>query len=325
MDRRTILKLLTAAPALSHSAFAQNALPVVGFLNPVSPDNYGFLADAFRRGLSRAGFSEDRDVRIEYRWGGGDYLQLPKLAAELVSKNVAVIAATGDIASARAVQGATKSIPTVFTIGGDPVRYGLVSSLNKPGDNTTGIHLFSSILSAKRIGLLFEMAPNVRKVALIMNSDNFNAADEQAQAIEFARSHGREALVFDARNPAELEIALEKAAEAGVDSYFTASDPLILDRRARIIAFGQQYGLPGIGFVRQFSANGCLLSYGPSIVWMYEQCGMYVGAILKGKMASDLPVLQPTEYDFVINLKTAAALGLKAPRDLLAQATELIE
>ena len=325
MDRRTVLKLLPALPVLSRPALAQGALPVVGFLNPVSPDTYSFLADAFRRGLNKAGFVEGRNVHVEYRWGGGDYRQLPKLAAELVAQNVAVIAATGDIASARAAQEATKTTPIVFTIGGDPVRHGLVSSLNRPGGNTTGVHLFSSIISAKRLELLFEIAPKVRRVALFMNPDNFTAAEEQAQAIALARSVGREAIVFNARTPSELDAALQQAADAQVDSYFTASDPLILDRRATIIAFGQRHRLPGIGFVRQFSAGGSLLSYGPSIIWMYEQCGLYVGTILKGAKVGDLPILQPTDFEFVINLKTATELGISVSRDLLAQTTEFIE
>jgi len=325
MNRRTVLKLFFVAPALTRTAVAQGALPVVGFLNPVSSDTYSFLAEAFRRGLNRAGFVDGRNVHIEYRWGGGDYRLLPKLAAELAAQNVAVIAATGDIASVRSAQDATKTIPIVFTIGGDPVRHGLVSSLNRPGGNTTGVHLFSSIMSAKRLELLFEIAPMVRKVGLFMNPDNFTAAEEQAQAIDLARSVGREAIVFNARNPSELDQALNQAAAAQVDSYFTASDPLILDRRASIIAFGKRHRLPGIGFVRQFSTGGSLLSYGPSIIWMYEQCGMYVGAVLKGMKVGELPILQPTDFEFVINLKTATELGINVSRDLLAQATDFIE
>ncbi|MHB2170171.1 ABC transporter substrate-binding protein [Alsobacter sp. R-9] len=306
-------------------ARAQQPLPVVGFLNPVSRDTYSFLSDAFGRGLARAGFVDGRNVRIEYRWGGGDYGRLGPMAADLAARGVSVLAATGDIASARAAQAATRTIPTVFTIGGDPVKHGLVASLNRPGGNITGVYLFSSIMSAKRLQFLFEFAPGSRRVGLFMNPDNFTAEAEQKEAIEFAAATGREAVAINARNPAELDAVLEQAGRLRIDSYLTASDPLILDRRGRIIAFGQENRLPGIGFVRQFSVGGTLLSYGPSIVWMYEQCGEYVGAILKGARVADLPVVQPTDFDLTINLKTAAALNLVAPPSLLTQATEIID
>lgn len=325
MQRRSFLSLLGAASLCPGIARAQQSLPVVGFLNPVSPDTYSFLADAFRAGLAKAGFVDGQNVRIEYRWGGGDYGRLGPLAAELAAKGVNVLAATGDIASARAAQAATKTIPTVFTIGGDPVQHGLVKGLNRPGGNITGVYLFSSIMSAKRLQLLFECAPNCRRVAFVMNPDNFTAAAEEKEAIDYAASVGREAVAISARNPGELVQALEQAGRLRVDSYMTASDPLILDRRALIIAFGQQNRLPGIGFVRQFAAGGTLLSYGPSIVWMYQQCGLYVGAILKGAKPGELPVMQPTDFDFTINMKTAGALGISAPANLLTQATEIID
>jgi putative ABC transport system substrate-binding protein len=325
MRRRAFLSLVGAACLLPTSARAQQSLPVIGFLNPVSSDTYSFLADAFGRGLAKAGFVDGRNVRIEYRWGDGDYGRLGPMASDLASRGVSVIAATGDIASARAAQAATRNIPTVFTIGGNPVTHGLVASLNRPGGNITGVYLFSSIMSAKRLQLLFEFAPQIRRVGLFMNPDNFTAEAEQKEAIEFTAATGREAIPVNARNPSELEAALGLAGRLGIDSYLTASDPLILDRRGRIIAFGQQNRLPGIGFVRQFSVGGTLLSYGPSIVWMYEQCGEYVGAILKGAKVAELPVVQPTDFDFAINLRTATALGLTAPPSLLTQATEIID
>lgn len=325
MRRRAFLSLLGSACMLPTAARPQQALPVIGFLNPVSSDTYSFLADAFGRGLAKAGFVDGRNVRIEYRWGGGDYGRLGPMASDLASRGVSVIAATGDIASARAAQAATRTIPTIFTIGGNPVTHGLVASLNRPGGNITGVYLFSSIMSAKRLQLLFEFAPHIRRVGLFMNPDNFTAEAEQKEAIEFSAANGREAIPINARNPSELEAVLERAGRLGIDAYLTASDPLILDRRGRIIAFGEQNRLPGIGFVRQFSAGGTLLSYGPSIVWMYEQCGEYVGAILKGAKVAELPVVQPTDFDFTINLKTAAALGLAPPPSLLTQATEIIE
>ena len=324
MKRRRLLAFFGAASLATHRVRAQRAMPVVGFLNPVFPDTYAFNVVAFREGLAEAGFVEGRNVRIEYRWGRGDYAQLPALAAELAALNVAAIAATGDIASARAAKGATSTIPVVFTIGADPVGHGLVKSLNRPGGNLTGVNLFSSILSAKRIELLTEIAPNARRIALVMNPDNFTARAEQEQGIAGARALNREAFVVNARKPDEIAGALAEALRLKADSYVTASDPLILDRRGEIVAFGQAHGLPGIGFVRQFADGGALLSYGPSITWMYRQAGLYIGAILKGAKPAELPVVQPTGFELLVNLKTAAALGLNPRPALLLSANEVI-
>jgi putative ABC transport system substrate-binding protein len=300
-------------------------MPVVGFLNPASPNTYSFAVAAFREGLAKAGFVEGRNVIIEYRWGNGDYNLLPELARDLVERNVVAIAATGDVASARAAQSATRSIPIVFTIGADPVRHGLVASLNRPGANVTGVNLFSSVLSGKRVGLLTEIAPRVRRIALLMNPDNFSAEAEQREAQDGARALGCEAFVVNARNPGEIEGALAEMIRLKGDSFVTASDPLILDRRGQILQFAQQHALPGIGFVRQYAVAGALLSYGPSITWMYVQAGVYVGQVLKGVKPADLPVMQPTQFETVINLKTAKALGLEPPPVILAQASEVIE
>jgi putative ABC transport system substrate-binding protein len=212
----------------------------------------------------------------------------------------------------------------VFTTGADPVGHGLVASLNRPGGNVTGVNLFSSILSAKRIQLLTEIAPNAHRVALVMNPDNFTAAAERQDAIAGARTLGREVVVVNARRPDEVAGALAEALRLKADSYLTATDPLILDRRGEIVAFGQAHALPGVGFVRQFAAAGALLSYGPSITWMYRQAGIYVGQILKGARPADLPVVQPTGFELVVNLKTAAALGLEPRPGLLVSADELI-
>jgi putative ABC transport system substrate-binding protein len=309
---------------VAHRARAQSAMPVVGFLNPVSPDTYAFNAAAFREGLAKAGFVEGRNVRIEYRWGQGDYARLPALAAELAALKVAVIAATGDIASARAAKAATTTIPIVFTVRADPVGHGLVASLNRPGGNLTGVNLFSSILSAKRIELLTEIAPNVRRIALVMNPDNYSAMAEQQEGLAGARALHREAVVVNARKPDEIAGALAEALRLKSDAYVTATDPLILDRRGEIVAFGQAHGLPGVGFVRQFAAAGALLSYGPSITWMYQQAGLYVGEILKGAKPAELPVMQPPGFELVVNLKAAAALGLEPRPNLLISANEVI-
>ncbi len=225
MRRREFLAFFGAAPLVAHRARAQAAMPVVGFLNPVSPDTYAFNAAAFREGLAKAGFVDGRNVRIEYRWGNGEYSRLPALAAELAAMNVAAIAATGDIASARAAKAATSTIPIVFTIGADPVRYGLVASLNRPGGNLTGVNLFSSILSAKRIELLTQIAPKARRIALVMNPDNFTAVAEQQEGLAGARALNRDAIVVNARKPDEIAGALAEALRLKADSYVDRERP----------------------------------------------------------------------------------------------------
>jgi putative ABC transport system substrate-binding protein len=325
MRRRELLTFLGTAPVWVSGTRAQQPMPVVGFLSPASPNTYSFAVAAFRDGLAKTGFVEGRNVVIEYRWGNGDYNALPELARELAASNVAAIAATGDVASARAAQSATRSIPIVFTIGADPVRHGLVASLNRPGANVTGVNLFSSVLSGKRIALLTEIAPQVRRIALLMNPDNFTAEVEQQDAQAAAGALGREAFVVNARNPGDVEGALDEVIRLKGDSFVTASDPLILDRRGQILQFAQQHALPGIGFVRQYALAGALISYGPSITWMYVQAGFYVGQVLKGIKPADLPVIQPTEFETVINLKTAKVLGIEPPPVILAQASEVIE
>ena len=324
MKRRSLLTFLGAAPLAGRHARAQRAVPVVGFMNPVSPDTYAFNADAFREGLAEAGFVEGRNVRVEYRWAGGDYARLPALAAELAAMKVDAIAATGDIASARAAKAATSEIPIVFTIGADPVGHGLVASLNRPGGNLTGVNLFSSILSGKRLELLTDIAPRVRRIALVMNPDNFTAKAEQQDCIAGAHALNREAIVVNARKPDEIARALAEAQRLGADAYITATDPLILDRRGEIVAWGHARGIPGVGFVRQFATGGALISYGPSIVWMYRQAGRYVGAVLKGAKPAQMPVMQPTGFELVVNLKTAAALGLEPRPSFLVLADEVI-
>jgi ABC-type uncharacterized transport system substrate-binding protein len=325
MRRREFIGVLSGAFVSPLAVSAQQALPVVGFLNPASPDTYSFSVVSFKEGLAKAGFIEGQNLRIEYRWGRGNYALLPVHAADLVAQKVVAIAATGDIASARAAQGATRSIPTVFTIGADPVHHGLVASLGRPGGNITGVNLFSSILSAKRVELLCEIAPKTRRIALLMNPDNLTAPAEQQVAQDAARALGREAFIVNARNPGEINAALAEVLRLGGDAYVTASDPVILDQRGVILAFAQQHSMPGVGFVRQFAVRGALLSYGPSISWMYYQAGLYIGEILKGAKAAELPVMQPTQFETVINLKAAKDLSLDIPPLFLARANEVIE
>ena len=327
MRRREFISLLGgAAVACPVLARAQPAnLPLVGFLNSASADTYRFNADSFREGLAQAGFVEGRNVRIEERWANGDYQALPTLAADLVAKGVVAIAATGDVASARAAQAASRTVPVVFTIGADPVRFGLVSSLNRPGNNLTGINLLSSALGAKRVGLLRQLIPRVSRIALLMNPTNLSAPDEQADAEAGARALGCETFVFNVRNAQEIDVAFDSLVTKKADAFITATDPILLDRREQIVTLAQRHALPAVYFVRQFAVAGGLLSYGPSISWMYRQAGLYVGQILKGANPAEMPVMQPTQFEFVLNLKTAKALGIVVAPTLLATADEVIE
>jgi putative ABC transport system substrate-binding protein len=326
MRRREFITIVGGATAaLPFAGLAQRQIPLVGFLNSASPETYRFNADSFREGLTKAGFVEGRNVRIEERWARGDYGALPALAAELVAMGVVAIAATGDVASARAAQLASNTVPVVFTIGGDPVRHGLVESINRPGGHVTGILFNPNVLGAKRVELLREIDPKVSRIALLMNPMNPNFKIEEADAESGARKLGLETITLNARNAGEMESAFEQLLNAQAQALITASDPILLDRREQIASFALQHNVLVMGFVQQIAAAGGLLSYGPSISWMYRQAGDYVGQILKGSNPAEMPVLQPTLYELVINLKTAKALGLTVPPTLLARADEVIE
>ena len=326
MKRRQFAALAgSAALWRAGTTRAQQALPVVGFLNAASPETYRFNANSFREGLAKAGFVEGKTVRIEERWARGNYQTMPALAAELVAAGAVAIAATGDVASARAAQAATRTIPVVFTIGADPVRFGLVASLNRPGGNLTGINLLSSILAAKRVDLLTQLAPRTTRIALLLNPNNFSAEAELADAESGARKLGRELLAVRFRNVEEIDQAFDEMLRAKVDAIISGTDPIVLDRRHQIVSFAARTAMPAAYFVRQFVDAGGLLSYGPSISWMYNMAGEYVGQILKGANPAEMPVLQPTEFECVLNVGTAKTLGLTVPIGLYAAANEVID
>jgi putative ABC transport system substrate-binding protein len=326
MKRRKFLALLGSAAIIRPiSAHAQGKIPLVGFLNGASPETYRFNADSFREGLAKAGFFEGKNVRIEERWGRGDYSVLPTLAAELVALGVVAIAATGDVASARAAQLASNTVPVVFTIGGDPIRHGLVETINHPGGHVTGILFNQNVLAAKRVELLREIAPSLTRIALLMNPSNPNVKIEEADAEAGAKKLGMEIITVNARNASEIEVALEQLLRGKAQALITGTDPIVLDRREQIVSFAIKHKVLAMGFVQQIAAAGGLISYGPSISWMYRQAGDYVGQILKGSNPSEMPVLQPTQFELVVNMKTANALGLTVPPTLLARADEVIE
>ena len=301
------------------------SVPVVGFLNSASLATYSFNASAFREGLRQAGFVEGQNVAIEYRWANNDYSRLPALAADLASRNVAIIAPTGDIASARAALAVTSAIPIVFTVGADPVPFGLVSSLSRPTGNATGVTLFSSTLMAKRLEFLREVAPNARLIALLMNPDNLNYDVDVKAAQEAARSLDRQTTVVHAKNPGEVDTAFDRIVQQHAAAILVASDPMFLGQREKLAALAARYALPIVAWTREFAAAGLLLSYGTSIVWMYHEAGVYAGRILKGAKPSELPIIQPTNFQLVINLKTAKALGITISQSLLLRADEVIQ
>lgn len=327
MNRRTLLMAIAASPIL-HAPIARGQVrptPVVGFLNSASAATYSFNASAFREGLRATGYIEGQNVAIEYRWADNDYGRLPELASDLVKRNVTVIAATGDIASARAALAATSAIPIVFTVGSDPVPFGLVTSLGRPTGNATGVTLFSSTLMAKRLEFLREVVPNARLIALLMNPDNLNYDVDVKAAHEAARNLDRQTTVVHAKSPALIDEAFDTIAQRRARAILVASDPMFLGQRDRLAALAAKHTLPVVAWTREFASAGLLLSYGTSILWMYREAGVYTGRILKGSKPSELPVVQPTHFQLVINLKTAKTLGITVPQSLLLRADELIQ
>jgi putative ABC transport system substrate-binding protein len=263
-------------------------------------------------------------VAIEYRWARGNYDRLPALAAELADAKVSVIAATGDVGSARAAKAATLTIPIVFTIGGDPVKFGLVSSYGRPGGNVTGISFGPSAMGGKRMELLHDLAPNAT-IALLMNPDNPNAAAEQTESQEAAHALGHRTVVLNIRNDRDFDRVFESLVSSRAGALYVATDPMLLSQRGQIAAFAARQKIPAISFVREFAAAGGLLSYGPSISTMYREAGAYAGRILKGSKPADLPVLQLAVIELVVNLRTAKALGLTIPQSMLLRANDVLQ
>lgn len=325
MKRRAFVTGIGALSAWPRAALAQGSTPVLGFLNSATPETYAFNANAFRDGLRESGYVEGRNLSVEYRWARGDYTKLPALAAELVAKKVNVIAATGDVASARAAQGATKTIPIVFTIGADPVKFGFVKSMSHPGGNLTGVTLLTSTITSKRLELLRELVPQATTIALFMNPDNQNFEADVRSAQEAARSLGRQTIVVTARGPGEFDAAFESIARQRAGAALLASDPMLLSQRKALVEAANRQRLPVMYWTREFIEAGGLIAYGSGITWMYREAGGYIGKILAGAKAADLPVIQPSRFDMIVNLKTAKATGVPIPASILQRADEILE
>jgi len=326
MRRRDFLKVTTgAAAAWSPAAHAQQPIPAIGYLSPATLDDYTKpQIGAFRQGLKEIGFVEERDLTILFRWADGDYARLPALTTELVSQNVSVIFASS-LPSALAAKQATSSIPIVFVMGADPVKLGVVASLNRPGGNVTGMYQYYGALGGKRLELIRELVPSLAVLAVLSNPNNPNAEDHLNDIQSAAHASGQQVDVFRARNEEDIDAAFAELARRRANALLVADDALFGLHRAQIVTLAARYAVPASYYTREFALAGGLMSYGSSTAVNYLQMGRYVGRILKGEKPSDLPVLQPTNFELVLNLKTAKALGLTVPPSLIARADEVIE
>jgi putative ABC transport system substrate-binding protein len=326
MRRREFVTLLgCAVAAWPLAARAQQpAMPVIGFLNGASPDGYAPYVAAFLRGLKEAGYVDGQNATIEYRWAEGHYDRLPALAADLIQRKATVIAATSSPA-ARAAKAATSTVPIVFTTADDPIRLGLVVSLNRPGGNATGVSSLLVDLGSKQLGLLRELAPATTAVAVLVNP-NFPGTERQLRDVELAaRMLGLQLIVLRASTEREMETAVATVARQVGIALLVGVDPFFLERRDHIVALAARHAIPAIYPVREFAAVGGLMSYGSEFADSYRQAGIYTGRIVKGEKPADLPVQQSTKFEFVMNMKTAKTLGLAVPNSMQLLADEVIE
>jgi putative ABC transport system substrate-binding protein len=302
----------------------QSAMPVIGFLDPTSLDTYSQFVEAFRKGLREVGFIEGHNVAIEFRWAEGQYARLPEMAAEFVQHKVTVIVATG-ITAARAAKAATSTIPIVFNTGGDPIKFGLVTSFSKPGQNVTGVASLGKILVAKQLEVLHELIPRTDTIAFLVNPNNAVARFDTSDVQAAADTLGKKLVVFEAGTKDELDKAFIAILEQHGRALVVQTDPFFLGQRDQIVALAARHAIPAIYYLKDYPAAGGLMSYGTSLSDALRLVGNYTGRILKGEKPGDLPVQQSVRTEFVINLKTAKSLGLNVPVGLLNAADEVIE
>src|SRR5262245_14357910 len=327
MRRRSFITLLGAAAAWPLAARAQQAgMPVVGFVNAQTAAASVRFADAFRRGLIETGYVDGRNVKLEYHWLEGKYDHLPSLMDDLVRRRVAVIATPGSNPAALAAKAATTTIPIVFGVGEDPVKLGLVASLARPGGNATGVNFFLSEVLAKRLGLLHELVPKAVRIAVLVNPKNASTAEATLREIpQAARAIGLQVQVLNASTSGEIEAAFATLVRDRADALFIAPDGFFGSRRVQFVILAARHGIPAAHTVREDVEAGALMSYAPDPADMFHRVGVYTGQVLNGARPTDLPVVQSTKFEFVINLQTARALGLDVSASLLARADEVIE
>ena len=327
MRRREFIALLGgAAAAWPLAARAQqSALPVIGYLSSRSHESDAPYIDAFRQGLKGVGYVEDQNVRIEYLWADGQYDRLPAMAADLVRRQVAIIATSGGVTSARAAKAATPTIPIVFVIGGNPVKFGLVASFNRPGGNITGVSTYNLEVGTKELEFLHELVPKVSVIAMLVNPNNPSAASQLTDIQAAAQAIGLEVVILRASTEHDINAAFASLIEQHMGALFISTDAFFSSQRDQLAALALRHKVPTIYASRQYAEAGGLISYAPSQADASRQQGVYVGEILKGAKPTELPIMQPTKFELVINLKTAKALGLTVPQTLLVAADEVIE
>jgi putative tryptophan/tyrosine transport system substrate-binding protein len=324
MRRRQFITLLGGAVAWPLAASAQQpAIPVIGFLRNTPSAPFAHIVTAFRRGLNEVGFVEGQNVAIEQRWAEGQDDRLPALVADLVRQKVAVIVANNP--GALAAKAAATTIPIVFATGSDPVRDGLVASLNRPGGNVTGVVFITSVLGAKRLELLRQLVPKATTIAMLVRPDTTETEAERIDVQNAAQALGQELVVFDVTSRRDIEAAFATFVERRAGGLLVGTGPFLTSNRERVVALAARYGVPAIYPLREYASAGGVMSYGTSISDAYRQSGVYAGRILKGEKPADLPVIQSTKFELVLNVQTAKALGIDVPDKLLALADEVIE